>query len=98
MSKAKELQNSHKNIFGFLSVLELKVKNSKSLNFKVIFLCEKSTESFSIFFLALEYKKEYQLLSFFYIDNFNSLYSCIPKRGPNFQPLILKQPKGQNYF
>ena len=50
MSKAKELQNSHKNIFGFLSVLELKVKNSKSLNFKVIFLCEKSTESFSIFF------------------------------------------------
>ena len=23
---------------------------------------------------------------------------CIPKRGLNFQPSILKQPKGQNYF
>ena len=44
-SKSKELQKEPLNYF-----LELKVKNSAILTFKVIFLCQKSTEFFSIFF------------------------------------------------
>ena len=56
-----DYENGHKNILGFLAVLELKVKNSKILTFRVIFLSQKSTKSFSIFFIA-EYKNGEQLL------------------------------------
>ena len=71
ISKTKELhKNGHKNIFGFSVVLELKVENSKILTFKVIFLCQKSTESFSIFFIE-EYKKGEQLLLLSFFDNFD---------------------------
>ena len=44
-------ENGHKNIFGLSVALELKVENSKILTFKVIFLCQKLTASFSIFLL-----------------------------------------------
>ena len=40
-------ENGHKNIFGLSVALELKVK--KILTFKVIFLSQKSTKSFSFF-------------------------------------------------
>ena len=42
----KNYENGHTNIFGLLVVIESKVENSKILTFKVIFLCQKLTESF----------------------------------------------------
>ena len=50
-------ENGHKNIFGLSVILELKIENSKILTFKVIFLSQKSTESFSTFFIK-EYEKK----------------------------------------
>ena len=45
--RPKNYKNGLKNIFGLLVVLELKVENSTILTFKVIFLRQKLTESFS---------------------------------------------------
>jgi len=53
----KNYENVLKNIFGLPVVLESKVDNSKILTFKVIFLSQKSTDSFSTFFFIEEYKK-----------------------------------------
>ena len=61
----------NKNIFGLLVILESKVENGKILTFKIIFLCQKSTESFSTFFSIEEYKKGEQLLLLSYFDNFD---------------------------
>ena len=55
--RPKKYENGHKNIFGLSVVLELKVENSTILTFKVIFLCQKSTESFSIVFSLKNIKK-----------------------------------------
>ena len=47
------------------------LKDCKILTFKVIFLCQKSTESFSIFFSLKNIKKGEQLLLLSYFDNFD---------------------------
>ena len=41
LARPKTYENGHKNIFGLSVVLELKVKKSTILTFKVIFLCQK---------------------------------------------------------
>ena len=64
--RQKKKENIHKNIFGLTVVLELKVET-----FKVIFLCQKSTESFSILFSLKNIKKGQQLLLLSYFDNFD---------------------------
>ena len=50
-ARPKNYENGHKDIFGLSVVLELKVENSTILTFKVIFLCQKSAESFWFFFI-----------------------------------------------
>ena len=61
--------NGHKNIFGILAV-ELKVKNSTILTFKVNFVCQKLKKSFGFFFIG-EYKKGRQILLMICLDNNN---------------------------
>ena len=43
--RAKNYENGHKKVLGIWFDLVLKVKYSKILIFKVIFLCQKSAES-----------------------------------------------------
>ena len=81
-----------------LAFFELKVENSIILTFKVIFLCQKSTKSFSTFFLLRNIKKE---INFCYCHILITLIFNVvvfPKRGPTFQSSILKWPKGQKHF
>ena len=61
-SKHLSLLVNKQNIFGLSIVLELKVENSTILTFNVIFLCQKSTEAFSIFFSLKNIKEGEQLL------------------------------------
>ena len=56
--RPKNYENGHEDIFGLSVVIESKVKNSKILTVKVIFLCQESTKSFSTFFFIEEYKME----------------------------------------
>ena len=82
----KDHENGHKNIFGLSFVLESN-------------LCQKSMESFWIFFIE-EYKREDQLLSLIYFDNFDFL-STLLSLVLNFGPILTsnsKRPKGQKYF
>jgi len=65
---AGNYEGSHKGVFGLSVVLELKVQNSVILTFKVIFLCQKLTESFSIFLSLMNIKKGDQLLLITYFD------------------------------
>ena len=58
----------HRNIFGVLVVLELKVKNSTILTFKVIFLYQKLAESF-LFFTEEYYKKGDKLYHYHILIN-----------------------------
>ena len=69
--RSKNYENGHKNIFGLLVALELKVENSTILTFKVIFLCQKIDRILFNFFFIEEYKKGEQLLLMSYFDNFN---------------------------
>ena len=49
-ARPKVSENNHKNVLAIYSDLEKKVNYSTILVFKVIFLCQKSTESFWFFF------------------------------------------------
>ena len=68
----------------FSVILELKVKNSTILTFKVIFLCQKLAESFWIFLSLKNIKKGDQLLLLKYFDNFDFLCTLLVKMGQIF--------------
>ena len=87
-----------KKILGLWFLLVLKVKSSAVLIFKVIFLCQKLTESFWFFF-SLKNIKKWAQLSLWHIVMFlilNVLYYF--KKWPIFDLKNRKEPKAYNFL
>ena len=76
----------------------LKVKYSKILVFKAIFLCRKLAESYLKKNFIEVYKNGRQTLLTPYFDNYDFQWPLFSKNAPNFRPLISNQAKLLEHF
>ena len=90
-------ENGHKKVLGIWLDLVLKVKYSKILIFKAIFLCQKSAESLQKKISLKNTKMGDKLSLIPYFDNFDFQCTLFPKNAPNWRT-IPNQAKLQEYF
>ena len=69
--RPKNYENSHKNVFGLLVILALKVEKQHNSDFQSHFSMSKIGGIFLNFFSLKNIKKEDQLLLLTYFDNFD---------------------------
>ena len=83
-TRPKVYENGHKKVLGIWLDLVWKVKYSKFLIFKAIFLCQKSAESLQNNFRLNNTKMGYKLLIIPYFDNFDFQRTLLSKNAPRF--------------